>query len=60
MPSNGRDLSRSRDPKRTEIKRKIDDLTKIADELQKASPKVASSSKSSRAVPGISERSLTR
>jgi hypothetical protein len=35
MASSGGDPSRSRDPKRTEIRKKIDDLTKIADGLEK-------------------------
>jgi hypothetical protein len=35
MASNGRDPSRGRGPKRTEIRKKIDDLTKITDSLEK-------------------------
>jgi cobalamin biosynthesis protein CobT len=35
MANNGRDPSRGRDPKRTEIRKKIDNLTKIADDLEK-------------------------
>jgi hypothetical protein len=35
MASSGGDASRGRDPKRTEIRKKIDDLRKITDELQK-------------------------
>jgi hypothetical protein len=36
MASSGRDPSHRRDPKRTEIRKKIDDLTKIANGLEKS------------------------